>query len=226
MRTSAEFVKILEDFLEEKKISRRQFCSLVDIPNSTISSWKSKNLLPSIELVAKVARFMNVSLDWLVFGEQFDGANESNTPENPYSRHSILNRIEIILRQKNQDYDYNPESLHNKYLKDIVDYDLLLNWRDGKANIPENVLPDIAKKLRVSLQWLLTKDEYHQEDFDAFIYSLAKTYQGLLKGYDCLTEDEQKFVDQYITSRLEVHQLKKENKDKKLYHGLSGDKPW
>lgn len=72
IRSSAELVEILENYLKEKKISRRQFCALVDIPNSTISSWKSKNVLPSIELVAKVAKFMNVSLDWLVYGEQFD----------------------------------------------------------------------------------------------------------------------------------------------------------
>ena len=67
IRTSSELVDILDNYLKEKKISRRQFCALVDIPNSTISSWKSKNVLPSIELVAKVAKFMNVSLDSLVY---------------------------------------------------------------------------------------------------------------------------------------------------------------
>lgn len=210
MRSGIELVEIIDAYLKTKNISRRQFSALIDIPNSTIATWKHKNILPSVELTARVAKFMDVSLDWLVFGEQFENSNILNTLENQYSRQSILYRIEIILRQNNQDYDYDLESLHNKYLKDIVDYDLLLNWANGKAYMPENVLPDIAKKLRVSLQWLLTKDEYHQEDFDPFIYTLAKTYQGLLKGYDCLTEDEQKFVDHYITSRLEVHQLKKD----------------
>lgn len=71
MRSSSELVAILDDYLESRKISRRQFCALVGIPNSTISSWKSKNVLPSIELVAKVSKFMNVSLDWLVTGEDF-----------------------------------------------------------------------------------------------------------------------------------------------------------
>lgn len=210
MRSSAEFVEILENYLKDKKISRRQFCAIVDIPNSTISSWKSKNVLPSIELVAKVAKFMNVSLDWLVYGEQFDNANEQNTLENPCSRKSILYRIEIVLRQNNQDYDYDIESLHQKYLSDIVDYEILANWVCGKANLPENVLPEIAKKLKVSLQWLLTKDEYHQENFDAFIYGLAKSYSGLLKGYDCLEKEDQKFIDNYIASKLELRQLKRE----------------
>ena len=72
IRSTAELVEILENYKKKKKISRRQFCALVDIPNSTISSWKAKKVLPSIELVAKVAKFMNVSLDWLVYGEQYE----------------------------------------------------------------------------------------------------------------------------------------------------------
>ena len=214
MRNSAEFVEILETYLKEKKISRRQFCALVDIPNSTISSWKAKNVLPSIELVAKVAKFMNVSLDWLVYGEQYENANDFNSDANPGSRKNILDRIEIVLRQNNEDYDYETESLHRKYLSNIVDYEVLINWVNGKVNLPENVLPEIANKLNVSLQWLLTKDEYHQEDFDSRIYNLAKTHPGLLRGYDNLEEEDQKFIDNYITTKLELRQLKREKEMK------------
>ncbi len=71
IRTSAELVDILDSYLKEKKISRRQFCNLIDVPNSTIASWKSKNVMPSVEIVVKVARFMNVSLDWLVYEDNF-----------------------------------------------------------------------------------------------------------------------------------------------------------
>ena len=69
MRTSAEFVEILDEYLKSKGLTRRQFCNLTDIPESTIGTWKSKNVMPSVELVAKVAKFINVSLDWLVYGE-------------------------------------------------------------------------------------------------------------------------------------------------------------
>lgn len=208
MRTTLEIIKILENYLKEKKISLRQFSALVDISHSTIITWKKKNTLPSIEFISKIASFMNVSLDWLVNGEIAEGTD--NSYENPYSRRSILYRIEIVLRQKNLDYDYNIESLHNKYLKDIVDYEVLMNWVEGRANIAEDVLPKIAAQLDVSLQWLLTKDEYHQEDFDAHIYGLATKYPGLLKGYNCLNEEDQKFIDHYITSRLEINQFKRQ----------------
>lgn len=213
MRTCAEFVEILEEYLKEKKISRRQFCALVDIPNTTISSWKNKNLLPSIELVAKVARFMNVSLDWLVYGDLVE--NQDNTLQNVYSRRSILYRIESVLRQKYEDYDYDLESLHNKYLKDIVDYEVLINWVNGKANLPENILPEIAKRLKVQLQWLLTRDDYNQQDFDAWSYGLAKAYPALLKNYDMLDPEDQKWVSQYIYSKLELRDLKRQQEKNK-----------
>lgn len=208
MRTILEIIEILENYLKEKKLSFRKFSALVDIPHSTILTWKKKNTLPSIEFISKIASFMNVSLDCLVNGALTVG--ENNTLENVYSRRSILYRIEIVLRQKNMDYDYNTESLYNKYLKNIVNYEVLINWVEGRANIAEDVLPKIAAQLDVSLQWLLTKDEYHQEDFDAHIYGLATKYPGLLKDYDDLNEEEQKFIDHYITSRLEINQFKRQ----------------
>lgn len=208
MRTCLEMLEILDEYLKNENLSRRKFCSLVNIPNSTISSWKQKNVLPSIEVVAKIAQFMNVSLDWLVYGDI--GENQGNSYENVYSRRSILYRIKIVLRQKNNDYDYDTESLYNKYLKDIVDYEVFMNWVTGRANMPEDVLPKIATSLDVSLQWLLTEDEFHQEDFDVHIYGLATKYPRLLKGYNYLNEEEQKFIDHYITSRLEINQFKRQ----------------
>lgn len=69
IRNSIELVKLLDTYLNSKKMSRRKFCSLTNIPNSTIASWKIKLTLPSIEIVAKIADFMNVSLDDLVYKE-------------------------------------------------------------------------------------------------------------------------------------------------------------
>ena len=88
-------------------------------------------------------------------------------------------RIETVLRQNNDDYDYDLTSLHEKYLSDIIEYEALMNWVNGKSYISEEVLPKIAKKLNVTLQWLLTKDKYHQQDFDAHLFGLAKAYSGL-----------------------------------------------
>ena len=216
IRTGSEFVDIIDEYLKEKKISRRQFCALIEIPNSTVASWKSKNVMPSVELVAKVARFMNVSLDWLVYGEIFENDSKENTLNNIYSRKSIQYRIEIILRQKfyqkipDTSKAYESRYIHELFLNDIVEFEIFENWVLGKGYISDNVLPEISKRLEVPLQWLLTKDEYHQEDFDEFIYSLAIKWNGLIKGIDSADEEDQKFVDHYIKSQLERRKLKQQ----------------
>lgn len=210
MRSGIEFVTILDDYLKRKGLSRKQFCNLTDIPESTIGTWKSRNVMPSVELVAKVARFMNVSLDWLVFGEQFDDADKDNVLENPYSRRSILYRIEIALRGNYEVSIYNFEALYKRYLSDIVDYEVLLNWVSGKANMPERVLPEIAKKLNTSLQWLLTQEGDKGIDPEGYLYGLAQTYPKLLKRYNTLDEKDKEFIDNFIDTKYEISQLKQE----------------
>ena len=221
MRNGIEFVEILDEYLKTKNISRRQFCSLVDIPTSTIATWKSKNAVPSVDLVVKIANFMNVSLDWLVYGELFEGANEQNTYENTFSRRSVIYRIEIALRNATNDFDYKFETQHEKYLKDIIDYESLINWKNYKIVLPISILQKIAEKLKVSLQWLLTgKNSSDSTDNESsnWLLGLAKKHENVLKGFDCLDEEEQKFVDDYIASKLELRQLRKEVEINKQKH--------
>lgn len=215
MRTGIEFVEIIDDFLKKKEISRRQFCSLIDIPNSTIASWKSKNVMPSVELVAKVAKFMNVSLDWLVYGEQYENANSINTTYNPYSRRSILSRIEKYLIRDDVDTGSDLQTLFKKYLSNIVEYEIISNWVCGKANLPEDVLPRIADKLDVSLQYLLSGNHYNKDDFDPQLYERAKMYSKFLTGYSTLEKEEQQFINDYIETKKENYRLKREEEIKK-----------
>lgn len=210
MRSGIEFVNILDNYLRNKNLSRRQFCALVDIPNSTVATWKQKNIMPPTELLNKIAKFMNVSLDWLVNGEIYEEALKENSVSNIYSRQNILYRIEIILRQMHNDFDYDLESLHNKYLQDIVNYETLINWVNYKVCLPENTLPNIANALKVSLQWLLTQEGYYPDDKDNYLYELSKKYPNLLRGYNILDEEDQKFIDHYITSKLELRELKRQ----------------
>jgi len=49
IKNCREFVEDIEKYIKEKKLSLRQFSALVDIPHSTILTWKKKNTLPSVE---------------------------------------------------------------------------------------------------------------------------------------------------------------------------------
>ncbi len=67
-----ELVDKIDKLIEEKGISRRQLCADVGISNSTIATWKTKNILPTAKLIAMVAIELNVSIDWLLNGRDPD----------------------------------------------------------------------------------------------------------------------------------------------------------
>ena len=71
MRNGVELVDVIDNYCKSEGISRRQFCVDTDIPTSTIASWKSCNLLPTAEILFKVASRMGVSMDYLLTGENF-----------------------------------------------------------------------------------------------------------------------------------------------------------
>ena len=103
MRTGAEFVEILDNYLKEKKITRKQFCTLVDIPPSTVATWKSKNSLPPIDLLSKIASFMHVSLSWLVNNELFESV-VSITNICSYLSVGLLILFMVYIRNKGDFY--------------------------------------------------------------------------------------------------------------------------
>lgn len=62
----------------------------LNVDQSTVSKWKNGKL-PGIEVLIKVANQFNVSLDWLVFGEDYATQKESATPLEEGSTNSLKN---------------------------------------------------------------------------------------------------------------------------------------
>jgi len=208
MRNGVELVEILDNYLESKKISRRQFCTMIGIPNSTVSSWKVKNILPNTELISKVAKFLNVSIDWLVNGEN----PQQEISIAAISRHTIMDRIETILRQNTNSFQTPFEELYAEHLGKIAEFNLINNWSLGRTNIPESVLTGIAKELKVTSDWLLTGKEETDQVIDTYLYKLAKEHEGVLKGFDCLDPEKQKAISKEIADSLELRRLQREAK--------------
>lgn len=180
MRTCLEMLEILDEYLKNENLSRRQFCSLVNIPNSTISSWKQKNVLPSIEVVAKIAQFMNVSLDWLVNGDETKVFNF-----NKFELKKLLKIYEVMFN-----YNYGQE-----YLMLISLITFFYKKTDGKCIILkeqlkqyfENNLFPVAEDI-----YCPKMNIFNEEVVDKF-YDLLLVLQ-LLAQY----EDELLFNFEYI----------------------------
>lgn len=65
------YYKMLCDYLSVKDISINQFISDFNISHAEIISLKmNPEHINNLELLIKLSKFMNVSLDWLIFGEE------------------------------------------------------------------------------------------------------------------------------------------------------------
>ena len=199
MLDGKKLVEMLDSYLKDNGLSRKQFCDDMGIPNSTLATWKSKNTLPPLETVDKIARYMKVSLTWLIHNTDDDIS--INTPDDPTSRISIYYRIENQLKSTHSGYNYE-ESMIAQYLSDIVDPLMMLQWSQGRIDIPDETLPKIADKLKVSIQWLMTGESYRQQDFNSHLYEVAKQHQEILLSIDSLGEEEIKFIREYLNLKM------------------------
>ncbi len=45
--------------------NQKEFCALLDIPQSTLSSYETDKMQPTVSTIVKIAKTFNVSIDWL-----------------------------------------------------------------------------------------------------------------------------------------------------------------
>lgn len=64
-----DFWKNVRELLEYKDISQKELAAAINESYNTLQSWISKERLPNVEQAAKIARFLNVSMEYLVFGK-------------------------------------------------------------------------------------------------------------------------------------------------------------
>lgn len=79
--------------LEQKKISQSELSRKLNIKQSTISGWKQRKNEPEAELLEPISKALNVSLQWLITG------NESLHEKIPEEEQNLLN----FFKQCNQE---------------------------------------------------------------------------------------------------------------------------
>lgn len=68
--------EIFEQLLQSYGITAYKFCKETGITQSTISTWKTKRNLISGELAKRIADYFNVSVGYLMTGEEQEGGEK------------------------------------------------------------------------------------------------------------------------------------------------------
>lgn len=64
------FIDRVEEILQKKEISKTELSEVLNIRRPTLSEWKKNGAFPSADIALKIAKYLNVSVEWLITGEE------------------------------------------------------------------------------------------------------------------------------------------------------------
>lgn len=108
------FAKRLRDLRESKNLQQKDLAKELNVLEATVSMWETGKRVPYSEMLIKIARFFNVSIDYLL---GFDDLNKSTSDD-------LLKKeaLKIALQENgimNKDKDLTDEEL-DKLMKFII----------------------------------------------------------------------------------------------------------
>lgn len=65
-----DFVERIDLLLKEKNLKRSALCEAVEIDSTSISVWKKRGTIPSGDVCVKIAKYLNVDVEYLITGSQ------------------------------------------------------------------------------------------------------------------------------------------------------------
>ncbi|MBD5128334.1 MAG: helix-turn-helix transcriptional regulator [Ruminococcaceae bacterium] len=112
--TNTEIGSRIREVREKTKLNQKEFCAVLEIPQSTLSAYETGRMQPTIASLVNIATKFNISLDWLC------GVN--NTGNNnglPDDLSAALNDAEEYLRElkaRRKDDNEKMNALHKELL--------------------------------------------------------------------------------------------------------------
>jgi len=66
-----DIIERIFDLLQKQGKTQSEFARFLDVRVATISEWKRRRCVPSVAIVAKIAEYLNTSVDYLVTGKEY-----------------------------------------------------------------------------------------------------------------------------------------------------------
>ena len=208
MASGIELVNRIDEVLLELGISRREFAASINIQPNTMGNWKTNNSMPPLETVEIIAEKLNVSPDWLLFGDKYTSEFDKRTGY--FSRTQVGARIDSCLRDRTNTTpsDVPTRDIFNQELGHIISHEKFANWLLGRYNIDLIVFQKIASELTTSIQYLLT--DLHAkvpEDFDPVLFNEAKENANSVHCLYNLSDDKKQIVSDMLNKLMELEHL-------------------
>ena len=137
-------IKKITNLIEKKGMQQKDFEKDLELPKNVVSEWKKGRVKPSIEHITKIAKYFNVSTDYLL------GLSDFYPNENPEDLHPIYRRIRDICIE-------NGDKIADMCVAITGSQQKIPAFEDG--SIIDDYLVQICEYLDVSTDYLLGLSE-------------------------------------------------------------------
>ncbi len=92
--TGKEFAERIDLCLNKRNQTRKALTADLGISSSTMSSWAAgRGSIPNANIVAQIAEYLNVPIDWLITGKEFSQADTKLPPPEILELAQDINRL-------------------------------------------------------------------------------------------------------------------------------------
>ena len=95
--------------LSNKNLSQKEFAKAINVNEKTVSAWKKNNSLPSADKISDISDFLNISLEYLLTGQEksppsYLTENEQKLIDSfksltPVQQGEIIGRVQLMAEQ-------------------------------------------------------------------------------------------------------------------------------
>lgn len=79
-----DFVERIDLLLKEKNLKRSALCEAVEIDSTSISVWKKRGTIPSGDVCVKIAKYLNVDVEYLITGQKKEPEKVQTKTDNSF----------------------------------------------------------------------------------------------------------------------------------------------
>lgn len=215
------FLNRIDEVLKDFSLSRNSFAEGLGISKGTMSTWKSRDILPIANTASKIAHALGVSVEWLIDGSENSTEDESLIIK---QRQEIRENIYTLARKKatksvleSDDIESEYFDLH-RYLTEpnifVINYHCLYNWAKCRYSISYSQFEKLAYNLGVSVNELLLKSSSSNdtEVYDVKLYEKAISHKEALLMLDSLTPENREKMESILKDTYKLQNLESANK--------------
>lgn len=202
-----DLVVKIDALLKQRNTKRQALADYCEINVQSFADWTRRGTLPNIEIGLKIAKYLGVSIEWLLddeYAKSWLNYDDNTTTHDMWmSPSGIVRRLETVIRERlSVDTKINKDELDERFFESILDIITLDQIKAAYQNRYEPTiiqLYEISKRMHLSLAWLITGKNTDEISIDdQFVFGIAKEYSNLLKFYNCLPISDQQQIQNLV----------------------------